>query len=49
MSVRDVAETMCIAESTVKTHVKHIYEKLDVHSRRDLSQLVDGYASDSSA
>lgn len=49
MSVRDVAETMCIAESTVKTHVKHIYEKLDVHSRRDLSQLVDGYASDTSA
>lgn len=45
MSVKDVAETMCIAESTVKTHVKHIYEKLDVHSRRDLSQLVDGYAA----
>lgn len=35
-----IAGELYIAGSTVKTHIKHIYQKLDVHSRKDLAQLV---------
>lgn len=31
-----IAETLCIAQSTVKTHVRHIYEKMGVKDRQDL-------------
>lgn len=31
---------MFIAESTVKVHVRHIYQKLDVHSRKELTRLL---------
>lgn len=36
-----IAETLFIAESTVKGHSKHLYAKLDVHSKRELQDLVD--------
>ena len=29
-----------VAKSTVKTHIKHIYQKLNVHSRQELFDLV---------
>jgi LuxR family maltose regulon positive regulatory protein len=32
-SVQEIADALTIARSTVRSHVKHIYEKLDVHSR----------------
>lgn len=35
-----VARDLYIAPSTVKTHIKHLYQKLDVHSRSELSELV---------
>ena len=35
-----VARDLYIAPSTVKTHIKHLYQKLDVHSRAELSELV---------
>lgn len=35
-----IAETLFIAESTVKGHTKHLYAKLDVHSKRELQDLV---------
>lgn len=37
----DMAAALCIEKSTVKTHVKHIYQKLDVHSRKELLALVE--------
>ena len=37
-----IAETFLISENTVRGHVKHIYTKLDVHSKQELLDLVEG-------
>ncbi len=37
-----IAETFLISENTVRGHVKHIYAKLDVHSKQELLDLVEG-------
>lgn len=36
----DIERELFVANSTVKTHVKHIYQKLDVHSRKELFNLL---------
>lgn len=33
---QEIARRLMVSEATVKTHVEHIFAKLDVHSRRDL-------------
>ena len=33
LSNREVAEELYLSANTIKWHLKHIYEKLDVHSR----------------
>jgi LuxR family maltose regulon positive regulatory protein len=33
LSAPGIAEELVIAVSTVRSHIKHIYGKLDVHSR----------------
>jgi DNA-binding NarL/FixJ family response regulator len=33
---RGIAEAMCISTNTVKAHIKHIYDKLHVHSRAEV-------------
>jgi LuxR family maltose regulon positive regulatory protein len=35
MSVQEIADAMFVSTNTVKTHIKHIYRKLDVSRRRD--------------
>lgn len=37
-----VASTLFITESTVKVHMRHIYEKLGIHGKQELIQLVRG-------
>lgn len=37
-----IAKKLYISENTVRTHVRHIYGKLDLSSREDLIDLVDG-------
>lgn len=37
-----IAEELCISESTVRTHIRRIYSKLDIHSRQE---LIDAVAS----
>lgn len=36
-----IQETLYLSKSTVSTHVKHIYKKLDVHSKQELIDLVE--------
>ena len=35
-----IAEQLCVSQNTVKTHVRHIYAKLDIHTRQELLDLV---------
>jgi DNA-binding NarL/FixJ family response regulator len=37
---REIAQRLCISERTVSTHIVNIYEKLNVHSRAELTVLV---------
>lgn len=41
-SIIYIAEKLFISESTVRTHVKHIYNKLGIHAREELFAFVDG-------
>lgn len=41
-----IQEELVLAENTVKTHIAHIYAKLDVNNRQDMMDLVLGASSD---
>lgn len=45
MSNRDIAESLFIAEQTVKDHLRSVYEKAGVHKRNELTVKVMGIAS----
>lgn len=36
----DIERELFVANSTVKTHTKHIYQKLNIHSRKELFELL---------
>lgn len=38
-----VQEALVLSYNTVKTHVKNMYRKMDVHSQQELIDLVDGW------
>ena len=35
MTARDIAEALTVSETTVRTHLRHIYAKLDADGRRE--------------
>lgn len=35
-----IADSLCISINTAKTHIRHIYTKLDVHNRQELLDLL---------
>ena len=39
---KEIAETLCISENTVKTHTSNIFSKLEVSTRNELIQKVMG-------
>lgn len=40
-SLASIAEELYVSQNTVKTHVNHIYKKLDVHTREELMKLTE--------
>jgi DNA-binding CsgD family transcriptional regulator len=38
-----IQEELCISYNTVKAHVKHIYQKMDVHTQQELIDLVESF------
>ena len=43
LSNRKIAEKLGVTEGTVKTHLHAIYEKLDIHSRTELTTALTHY------
>lgn len=41
-STQDIAELLVLSVSTVKTHMRNVYRKIDVHSQKELQDLVLG-------
>jgi DNA-binding CsgD family transcriptional regulator len=41
-----VQQMLCISEGTARTHIKHIYAKLGVHSKQEMLDLVQGENSE---
>ena len=39
-TAREVAEKMFVADGTAKAHIRHVYQKLDVHDRESLFGVV---------
>jgi DNA-binding CsgD family transcriptional regulator len=45
-SAKSIADTTYISYNTVKTHISHIYQKFDVHTREELIQIVESVPAD---
>lgn len=41
MSNREIAEELYISETTVKKHVSHIFEKLEIDSRNEIEDVIE--------
>lgn len=41
LSNKEIAERLGVSPSTVKTHVKRIFEKLNIHDRLEISAFQD--------
>lgn len=41
-TVAAIAQELFVSENTVRTHSKHIYSKMEVHSKQELSALLGG-------
>lgn len=40
-TLKYIQEKLYLSPSTVKTHVRHIYDKTGVHSRSEIVELLD--------
>lgn len=39
-SRKDIASELFVSEDTVKTHVRNLYQKLSLHSQKELIELI---------
>ena len=44
-TVSAIASALFISENTVRTHSKHVYSKLGIHSKQELSTLIESAPS----
>lgn len=42
-NVPAIADELVLSRNTVQTHVRHVYEQLDIHSRRELVAFVEAW------
>ena len=40
-TAQHIADTLVIAQSTAKTHLRNIYAKMDVHNQQEILNLVE--------
>lgn len=40
-TARDIEAELCVANGTAKAHIRHVYQKLDIHTREELFGLVE--------
>ena len=40
-TISDIENELIVANGTVKAHIRHIYQKLDIHSREELFEILD--------
>lgn len=45
-SMNYIKDALVISEGTAKTHISHVYKKLDVHSRHELVELIESVEVD---
>lgn len=45
-SNKRIQEELFISRGTCSTHIRHIYQKLDIHNRQDLIDLIEGRLQD---
>ena len=45
-SIAEVEEALVISNGTAKSHIRHIYAKLDVHSKKELAALFEDAAEE---
>ena len=38
---KSISSMLTVSRNTVKAHVRHVYEKLDIHSHQELIDLVE--------
>lgn len=43
LSCREIAEWLTVSVNTVKTHLRHVYEKCGVRSRIELAHRLSGH------
>ena len=41
-SATRIQEELFISKGTVSTHLRHIYQKMDVHSKQELLDIIEG-------
>ncbi len=45
-TTREAAATLFLSPKTIEYHLRHVYQKLDIHSREELARALETRAAD---